>query len=266
MRFRVTADAGSNIRFWSDGLTAAFTDDCRTIRFETSELSVNKPLEGDFRIDFANAYSFDFSPDVLKYEATIPYNSALADISVTRNADQTATVSNCVIPDSGNATVTVTLTEKDGTSKIYTIQVKRDQEPRFDTNCRLESLAVEGFELDPQFDPNVFSYNIFVPFGTEKIDVSCTAQNPTAKIVIGDTALYGEETAITVTVGSLDGETLTYTLNVFMLPQEEPADESLPEEEPENPISALTVIAIVCAVIAIGAGTAVYLYKKKNNE
>jgi len=231
LRFRVTAKAGESLTFSSNGLTIASESETSIIRFETTELPVYEPQKGEFKIDFINAYEFEFNASKRDYVATIPYNSALADISVTRKDGQTVTVSNAVIPDVGVGTVTVTLTESNGISKVYTLQVSREKEPRFDTNCKLSSLQIEGFRLNPQFSPDVLSYKLTVPHGTEKINVHYKAENPTASVIVGDTVLKGEETAITVTVGTPDGETLKYTINVSMLPPKEEPSESTPQSE-----------------------------------
>ncbi|MBO5870416.1 MAG: hypothetical protein J6Q89_06665, partial [Clostridia bacterium] len=215
LRFRVTAEAGKTISFSSNGLTAANDSECSIIRFETTELFVYEQQKGDFKIDFLNASDFEFDENKREYDSVIPYNSALADISVTRKDGQTVSLSNPVIPDNGKNTVTVTLTEENGISKVYTIRVTRDKEPHFDTNCRLSILEIEGFRLTPQFSPDILSYNVTVPYGTEKINIYCAAQNPMASVIVGDTTIKGEETIISVTVGTPDGETLKYLINVF---------------------------------------------------
>ena len=48
---------------------------------------------------------------------------------------------------------------------------------------------------------------------------------------MGDTTLKGEKTDVTVTVGTPDGESLTYTLHVKMLPPEEVSE---PEESSDD--------------------------------
>lgn len=253
LKFRVTASAGETITLSSDGFTAAFPDGCRRIRFESANHFVYAPSTGDFNIEFFNAYSFDFDPEIHDYNAVIPYNNALADVLVTRNIGQTVTLSSLVIPDSDSSTITVTLQSPDGSTRLYTIRVRRDDEPRFDTNCRLDVLEVEGHRLEPHFSPDIFDYDISVPHGTEKINVYCVPQNSSAQVVIGDTTLHGESTAITVTVGSPDGEMLVYTINVTVLPPEEEssADVSAPDEG--NGDVFFTVLAVFVGIVALVA-------------
>lgn len=266
LKFKVTAEAGKTVSLSCNGLKTAFTDGCRTVRFESLDAFVYEPSEGDFKIDFLNAHSFVFDPEKYEYNATIPYNSALADITVTKAVGQTVSVSDLVINDSGESTVTVSVYSPNGSNKLYIIHVKRDSEPRFDSNCRLAALEIEGHKLSPSFNPDIYEYNVSVPYGTEKINIYCVAQNATAKVVIGDTKLYGETTAITVTVGSPDGEMLTYTVNVRILPPVEESDDSSdPVDDDGTGVSAVTVIIIAIGVIAAAVIITLYIRIYKND-
>ncbi len=261
LRFRVTATAGERISVSAENVTASFESGAKTVRFEDGKFLVYDHGIGDFRIDIFNAYSFEFDPNVYEYDdITIPYNSALADIAVTRDKNSTVTVSGQVVPETGIATITVGLVTENGENKVYTLHVRRESEPRFDSNCRLESLAIEGFKLIPGFDPNITEYSISVPFGTEKINLHCRAQNPTTQIVIGDTTLRGEQNTVTVTVSAPDGESLIYTVHVTVLPKQEessaPIVDPLPQDDTQTPwglivIIAMAVITVMCAVFII---------------
>ena len=269
LRFRVTADVGESVSVGTEGITAAFETGARIIRFNNADLTVHEQHEGEFLIEFKNAYSFEFDKDVYSYKnIVIPYNCALADLIITQRKDQTVTVSSLVIPNSNVTTITVLLEEADGATQIYTLQVRREDEPRFDSNCRLESLKANGFTLSPSFDPNVYEYTVMVPFGTEKLELDCIAQNPTAEIIVGDTTLRGETTEITVTVISPDGEALVYTLRAMILP---PQEESEPEEPIEPPIEKpdgnipIWVIITGGAIAVVGL-VALYLFFAKREE
>lgn len=251
LRFRVTAQAGRTVTVTSEGLTASFETGARVIRFEPADLFVYEHKTGDLLIEFLNAYSFEFDPDTHVYQnVVIPYNAALADIIVTRNIGQTVSISGLAIPDSGSGTVTVNVTDADGSAELYTIHVRRDKEPRFDTNCHLAMLEVEGYRLTPSFAPEVTEYSISVPYGTEKIDVHCAAQNPTAQVIIGDTALYGETTPVTVTVSSPDGESLIYTINVTVLPQSTESSVAAPPTDDDSGLSPIYIAAVACIAVA----------------
>ncbi len=226
LKFRVTADAGEEISFSSDNVTVAFSDGCRKMKFETKKVTVASPQYGDFEIKISNAYSFKFTPHDFEYSVVIPYNSAMPDITIIRNEKQTYQISDMVIPDSGVGSVVIRIDEEDGESRYYTINARRDKEPEFDTNCRLGALEIEGFRLTPLFSPDVYDYTVLVPFGTEKINLYCVAQNETAQVFISDTTLYETENVVTITVVAPDGETLVYTINVRVLPQGQRIDDN----------------------------------------
>lgn len=266
LRFRVTAEAGSTVSFSSDGLTCTSEKDCSVMRFETTELFVYESREGDFDIEIGNAYDFEFSKGKHEYDVTIPYNSALADISVVTPKGYSVSISSPVINDSGVNTITVTLTDSNGRATVYTFNVKREAEPRFDTNCRLSNLEIEGFRLSPSFDPDVLLYSITVPYDTEKIIVYCAAQNPTAKVIIGDTTLYGDETNVVIIVGSPDGETLKYVIRVIRQPNDDISDSDVGSDNSDGSGKRRTYIIIIIGVLIAALLIPVYLRFANRDE
>ena len=268
LRFRVTAEAGSNIDFSSEGFCVAFKDGCRIIRFEPISPFVYSQPKGDFGIEFLNAYSFEFDPEVYEYSAVIPYNAALADIRVFRGDMRSIDISSLVVSDSGYTTVTVTAVDQNGTSRIYSVRVRRDNEPRFDSNCMLADLEVEGHKLTPKFDPEIYEYDIAVPYGTEKINIYCVAQSSSATVIIGDTRLYGDKTRVTVTVGAPAGESAVYTLNVTVLPRSEESDVSEPTVDPDGSRSTLIWLAVIGGIAAIALFLTLYfnVYKRAESK
>lgn len=259
LRFRVTAEAGSTVTLASEWITASFGSDCRLIRFESSELPVQSAELGEFSFDIKNAYSFEFNPKKTEYSVTIPYDSALADISFIRQENQKVFADGLVIPDSGEGIVNITCAEADGSTRYYTVTVKRDSEPRFETDCRLSALEVEGFRLSPAFSPDVLEYSITVPYGTQKISLYYTAQSATARTVVRGIEINGENGVITLTVISPDGESLVYTINVTVLPQGCESSESSESESPKSNggfrlwmlFAAIGLLAVAATVIVL---------------
>ncbi len=266
LKFRVTAEAGSTISFNSSGFTVSFASGPKTVHFEGPDVFVYEESFGDLNIEFRNASRFEFDPEKQDYTAVIPYNSALADISVTRPQGYTVAVSGTVVPDSGSTSISISVTDENGSTSLYTIRVRRDDEPNFDTNCRLSALEIEGYRLSPQFDPDILTYNVSVPYGTEEISLYCVAQSASARVIISDTVLTGEITPITVTVGSPDGETLVYTVYVTVLPPvEESYEQSVPDEN-NGGFPTLTVAAIIGAIIVAAVIITVYIKLAKRDE
>ncbi len=246
-KFRVTAKEGEEISIFADNLTFSFPDGSKNVRFTEKRVTVSGEHFGDFDIKISNAYSFKFDPSQFEYDIVIPYNSAMPDIEITHGEGLTHTISDLVIDTSGSGTVIIRLDDEDGTSRFYHINVKRDREPEFDTNCHLGALEVEGFKLNPHFSPEITDYSITVPFGTEKINIYCVAQNETAQVFIGDTTLYDSENEITVTVVAPDGEKLVYTINVTVLPEGEiPSD----DDDSNNKLATICVVAFMLFAVS----------------
>ncbi len=246
LRFRVAENATETLAVSSDGITVSFPDGARVVKFENKKFKVNRQTHGEFGIDILNADSFKFDPEKYEYEVTIPYDSALADVKVSHEENQTVSVSGLVVPDSGASTVIVRRNDEDGSSSFYTIKVSRRKEPVFDTNCRLSSLEIEGFKLNPAFSPDITEYSISVPRRTSKINIFCSAQNPTAEVIIGDTKLYGVPKVIEITVVTPDGETMIYKINVSLIPEY-----SSPDIKDDRAITA--IVAVILSLIAFGS-------------
>ncbi len=225
LRFRVEASAGNTVAITGDRFRIASNNGSATLKFEPIELTVSEPAVGDLRIDFYNAYDFTFNPAVHEYKATVSHNSALADIAVIAPEGHTVTVGSLLIPDKGSLGVVITHTDASGRIENFTIHVERDAPPTFDSNCKLSTLEVEGISLIPAFSPEIFNYNVSVPYGTQKLNIYAVVQNSTASIVMDDTTLKNGENIINISVGSLDGESLTYTLSVTVLPPEAPVSD-----------------------------------------
>lgn len=260
LKFRVTAEAGKTVGFSTEWLTASFGNDCRLIHFESQELFVYSADIGEFSFDIHNAYSFEFKSEQTEYNVVIPYNSALADISFKRGEDQNVTADGLVVSDSEESIINVSCTDADGNTRYYTVNVKRDSEPRFETDCRLATLEIEGFRLNPAFHPDVFEYKIEVPYGTQKINLYYTAQSKTAQVVVSGTEINGENGEITITVILPDGESLGYTVGVSVLPEQTESSEisEYSEPDPNNDTSGWMIFAAIG--LAVTAITVIVLY------
>lgn len=121
---------------------------------------------------------------------------------------------NAPIPEVGAAPIEkiITVTAEDGvTTRDFTLRVARRSEASHDAT--LKSLAVEGFTLNPAFDPAVLEYTITKPHGS--------ANPGTDKLVVepNDDSAHTEKLAegddLKVVVTAEDGETkLTYVIHI----------------------------------------------------
>ena len=273
LKFKVNAEAKQKISFAPEKFTVSYEGRCESLSCDGLEIEVAPESNSDFAIQIPNAEAFEFSKDKKDYDISLPYHSALADISVSHTESQMVSFTSYIIPDSGKQTIVVTFNDENGTTEFYNINVTRNDVPDIDSNCKLQSLEIEGHKLSPRFSPDFFDYSISVPYGTEKINVFSVAQNITATVVIGDTTLSGENTDVHITVGAPDGETLVYTIHVKMLPPED-KPESQPVTEPtfdgnESDSDNSKTIWIIIASLIVGATVtfvAVKLTKQATEE
>ena len=108
-------------------------------------------------------------------------------------------------------TVTVRVTAKDGTSRAYSITVLKASE----VNLKLDSLQIEGLELNPVFDEDTFYYtSSLVDTELTSLNVNAVANDETANVeVIGADNLVDGENLINIIVSN-DDETTIYQVNV----------------------------------------------------
>ena len=128
----------------------------------------------------------------------------------------------------GSSTITVTGTSlSDGNgndvslpSKTITINVI-EKPKAASSNNSLKSLTIEGYELDPTFDPSTTEYNVLVKQGTESIDVSAITDDKNANVTgIGNISVSEGLNVISIVVTAENGYQKEYKLNVTV--EEEP--------------------------------------------
>lgn len=82
-------------------------------------------------------------------------------------------------------------------------------------NTKLATLTVQNATLSPNFNADTKSYNTSVPFSTDKLQISATAAEKSAKVSIAQPTLVpGKTTDVSVTVKAESGATTTYVIHV----------------------------------------------------
>ena len=149
------------------------------------------------------SYTLNVGADVEKLEIKAAPNDEKATVEITGNESLVA----------GDNAVKITVTAQDGTTRIYTINVKKGEA----TTLGLSSLKINGYTLSPKFSSNVYEYkiNVLDPNITN-LDISAVANDENAKVEItGNTNLIKGENVITITVTSEDGkEKVVYQIMV----------------------------------------------------
>lgn len=185
---------------------------------ETNELSEEaiKEARANKNLSSLEVVGYELSPyfnkNNLTYTVIIPEDVTSIEI----NAEPE--VEGAIVRISGNTrltrqenTVTVRVTAKDGTSRAYSITVLKASE----VNLKLDSLQIEGLELNPVFDEDTFYYtSSLVDTELTSLNVNAVANDETANVeVIGADNLVDGENLINIIVSN-DDETTIYQVNV----------------------------------------------------
>ncbi len=152
-----------------------------------------------------------FAPDVTVYSVNVRYSieSMLFDCEANGlNATVEVTGEDTLVLGEANV-FTVTVTAEDGSQTYYIVNVFREDKRN---DSALSSLSVGGARFE--FDPNLKTYDVTVPYGINVADISFTTNDEYASAVVDGDINLSEETAniFSVIVTAEDG-----SINVYML-------------------------------------------------
>lgn len=169
-----------------------------------------------------------FDATVTSYNASVDYSVGSIDITstvedynaiLTVNGNAVTSGNTFIVAlNTGNNTVTIQVTAQNGSTKTYTINITRLQNPN------LSNLTISAGTLTPVFDTNQTQYNATVDYSSSTIQVTPTAiGTPQGITVAGTNATNGSPTTVPLSVGSntilivttmTDGATQTYSIKV----------------------------------------------------
>ena len=127
----------------------------------------------------------------------------------------------------------VTLSNRKGDLFSGSVMWSKTVSQPYSDNADLESLSVEGFALEPAFDPEVQEYSFSVPFETAKLKISAKAQHANAKVSVSGTSLAeNTNNKLVITVTAENGAKKDYVLKVWRPkdPNYEPSSVNFLEE------------------------------------
>ncbi|MDE5587281.1 MAG: cadherin-like beta sandwich domain-containing protein, partial [Bacilli bacterium] len=123
----------------------------------------------------------NFSKGITSYNVTVPYE--VSEITLTGSLeDSKATVFGLETYslDEGENDLVVTVTSESGLVKTYHVKVTREAL----VSAYLTDLTVKGYELDPEFDHEVFEYNLTVNSEVTELDLSYITEDKNATVVV----------------------------------------------------------------------------------
>ncbi len=207
-----------NVVYASNTASTRSSNNLTNETVETNELSEEaiKEARANKNLSSLEVVGYELSPyfnkNNLTYTVIIPEDVTSIEINAEPEAE------GAIVRISGNTrltrqenTVTVRVTAKDGTSRAYSITVLKASE----VNLKLDSLQIEGLELNPVFDEDTFYYtSSLVDTELTSLNVNAVANGETANVeVIGADNLVDGENLINIIVSN-DDETTIYQVNV----------------------------------------------------
>lgn len=240
---------GTKIQISCTGVTATDGSEDGNIGTVTYSKTVAAPMSSDNSLKsltVSNAtISPAFSSGTTGYTAEVPFEVSKLDVSATANDSKAkVSINSPNLTPGGTTNVTVTVTAENGSTKTYTIVVKREQDPNYTAsgNNDLSGITVDGFLLSPVFSEDNTEYVIWLPYETESVTVGGAATDPLASVRVegGENLIAGADNEIKVICTAEDGTEKVYTIIAKRAaahgedtdPTEPPTDPIEPETEP----------------------------------
>ena len=172
-----------------------------------------------------------FSENKTSYDVTVPNNVTQVEIYATKK-DSKASLTGTGIKklQEGKNTANVIVTAEDGTTKTYTINIKRlSKNEKQDTtgnldaksssnskDLELSNLEIEGVNLEPSFESSTYKYEISIKGEQSNLDIKASTNNTSDKVeIIGNENLQNGQNIITILVtNSKSDEVATYQIYV----------------------------------------------------
>ncbi len=181
-----------------------------------------------------------FSAGTTSYTAEVPFSVSKLDIKATANDGKAkVTIDSPNLTPGGTTKVTVTVTAENGDKKVYTISVKRAQDPNYvpSGNNDLSGITVDGFKLSPVFSAENTSYVIWLPYETESVTVSGTPADSRASVRVegGENLKAGADNEIKVICKAENGTEKVYTVIAKRAASHDAPAPTEPSAKPSEP-------------------------------
>lgn len=218
----ITLSNGKSEQYPDDAVWSAVIGQPRSNDASLAELSAQNAT-----------FSPAFSPSHTAYSATVPYSVQSLELSIVPShaAAGYKIIGNRLTV--GKNTVQIRVTAEDGSQRIYTLTVTRQQDPDYtpDSNALLSALIPSAGILSPAFSSNVTEYALYLPYEAEQLVLhgvpqseQATANDLTQSLRVGQNTLHFSVTAE-------DGSTRTYIVYAVRMPQyHAPSDIVLPAQ------------------------------------
>ncbi len=255
--FKVNAGVavGTPVQVSYNGVVASDGSTEVSIGTVTYSADVAAPLSTDNSLKSMTVSNATISPafntNTTSYTAEVPFSVSKLEIQATANDSKASvSVNSPNLTPNGTTNVTVTVKAENGSTRTYTIAVKRAQDPNYvaSANNDLSDITVDGFLLSPGFTAGNTSYVIWLPYETESVVVNGTAADSKASVRVegGSDLKAGQDNEIKVICTAENGTEKVYTVIAKRAaahdgsveptdPPTEPTEPSEPATEPSEP-------------------------------
>lgn len=254
---KASVHAGTQIAVSANNVTLSDGQKDMPVGTVTYSVNIAPPLSDNCRLAELTvgnaAITPGFSPDVLEYSASVPFEIAVLDVSATaEHSGAKVHIENPALAVAATTGVRITVTAENGKTRTYVIRVSRPQDPNYvpSDNARLKSLSVDGYTLSPVFSAQQKQYYVWLPYEAETVTVKAAVEDQRAKLTVGERSelIPGQRNDIPVTVTAENGTVEIYTVTVIRAPKHEDIEsflngepDTIPETEPtEEPTAAPT--------------------------
>lgn len=279
----------SNSTNLENNINASSTNSVNAIKTNTNNVTNNTTAKTNSKSSNANLSNLGikpndfsgFSENKTSYSVTVPNTVTEVEVYATkkdRKASLTGTGTKKL--QEGENIANVVVTAEDGTTKTYTINIKRlaKNEKEVDTKntestntsseIGLSKLEIEGASLEPEFNNQVYKYEVNIKGEQTKLAITANTSNSNEDVeIIGNENLLNGQNIITILVtNTKSGSVATYQIfvNKNVLDQETVNKEL---QETENAIQLkFWIVRILIIIIVVGIIAILILRHKKQNE
>lgn len=241
---------GTAIKVSCTGVIASDGKNESNIGTVTYSATIAAPMSTDNNLKSLTVSNATISPafnaNTTNYTAEVPFEVTKLNITATANDSKAkVSVNSPNLTPNGTTKVTVTVKAENGSTKTYTITVKRAQDPNYvaSGNNDLSGISVNGFLLSPVFSPENTKYVIWLPYETENVTVSGTPADSRANVTVegGSNLVAGADNEIKVICIAENGTEKVYTIIAKRAASHdgatEPTEPSEPATEPSEPVT-----------------------------
>lgn len=191
----------------------------------------------------------EFKYYTTEYTAVVGLNvDEITVIAEAEDSEATVTITGNRELQEGENIITITVEAEAGNTKTYTIVVTKTSNEQA-MNAKLKSLIIQGFNIYPSFQGNIYNYNLNVNEEITKLEILAETENENATYKIeGNKNLQEGDNVVKIIVTAEDGETTSeYKLNIYI-------NSNVVEAKKESKLPAVILLAVLGTIAIVVAG------------